>query len=405
MSESRVSAARPVGRNDSMKRAAIIVLDGVGIGDAPDAADYGDAGSDTLGHIATALGGLDLPSLAACGLGNMAIIDGVEPTDHALGAWGRMNPASAGKDSTAGHWEIAGVHITRPFPTYPDGFPAEVLAHFSEITGRGILGNQVASGTEIIDALGAEHMRTGDWIVYTSADSVFQIAAHEEIVPLEELYRASENARRILVSPHDVSRVIARPFLGVPGFFERTPNRRDFSIDPPEETLLDALAAAGIARAGVGKIDDLFARRSIVSRHTSSNAEGIDAIRAWLRGDDSGLLFANLVDFDQLYGHRNDAEGFYQALREFDRALPSLISPLKEDDLLFITADHGNDPTTPSTDHARERVPLLAIGPVVRPTDLGIRGTFSDLGATVGEWLGVSYRGAGSSFLSELRAW
>lgn len=388
-----------------MKRAAIIVLDGVGIGHAPDAAAYGDAGSDTLGHVATAVGGLDLPNLAVCGLGNIAIIDGVPPTDSALGAWGRMNPASAGKDSTTGHWEIAGVQVIRPFPTYPDGFPAEVLAHFSEVTGRGTLGNRAASGTAIINELGAEHMRTGNWIVYTSADSVFQIAAHEEIVSIEELYRAAENARRILVAPHDVSRVIARPFLGAPGSFERTARRRDFSIEPPEETLLDALSAADISRAGVGKVDDLFAGRAIQSLHTSSNAEGIDAIRTWLKGGDSGLLFANLVDFDQLYGHRNDAQGFYQALREFDRALPSLISPLKEDDLLFITADHGNDPTTPSTDHARESVPLLAIGPAVRPCDLGIRRTFSDLGATVGEWLGVSYRGAGSSFLSDLRAW
>jgi phosphopentomutase len=388
-----------------MKRAAIIVLDGVGVGDAPDAAAYGDAGSDTLGNTANAVGGLDLPNLAACGLGNIAIIDGVPPTNGSLGAWGSMTPASAGKDSTTGHWEIAGVQIKRPFPTYPDGFPPEVLSHFSEVTGRGILGNRVASGTEIIDSLGAEHMRTGDWIVYTSADSVFQIAAHEDIVRLEELYRASENARKILVAPHDVSRVIARPFAGVPGYFERTPNRRDFSLDPPEETLLDALSAAGISRAGVGKVDDLFAGRSISSQHMSSNAEGIDAILAWLKGDNSGLLFANLVDFDQLYGHRNDAQGFYQALREFDHALPSLISPLKEDDLLFITADHGNDPTTPSTDHSRERVPLLAIGPAVRPGDLGVRPTFSDLGATVGEWLGVSYRGAGSSFLSELSAW
>ena len=388
-----------------MKRAAIIVLDGVGIGDAPDAAAYGDAESDTLGHTAAAVGGFDLPNLATCGLGNIAIIEGLAPTTSSLGAWGMMNPASAGKDSTTGHWEIMGVQIKRPFPTYPNGFPADVLAHFCEVTGRGVLGNCVASGTAIIDELGAEHMRTGDWIVYTSADSVFQIAAHEDIVPLEELYRAAENARRILVAPDDVSRVIARPFIGAPGSFERTPNRRDFSIDPPEETLLDALSVAGISRAGIGKVDDLFAGRSIQSHHTSSNAEGIDAIRSWLKGGDSGLLFANLVDFDQLYGHRNDAQGFYQALREFDRALPSLISPLNEDDLLFITADHGNDPTTPSTDHARERVPLLALGPVVRPGDLGIRPTFSDLGATVGEWLGVSYRGAGTSFLSELSAW
>lgn len=387
-----------------MKRAAIIVLDGVGAGEAPDAAVYGDVGSDTLAHVASAVGGLDLPNLAMCGLGNIAAYDGVTPRRPALGAWGMMNPASAGKDSTTGHWEIAGVHLARPFPTYPRGFPPEIVAQFAAITGRGVLGNVVASGTAIIDALGAEHVRTGDWIVYTSADSVFQVAAHEEVVPLEELYRACESARRMLVAPHDVSRVIARPFTGVPGAFTRTGNRRDFSMDPPAETLLDALEAAGVERAGVGKVDDLFAGRAIRSQHTASNADGIEAIRAWLRDVNSGLLFANLVDFDQSYGHRNDAPGFYQALREFDRALPSLISPLKEDDLLFITADHGNDPTTPSTDHARERVPLLAIGPLANPVDLGVRQTFSDLGATVGEWLGVSYRGAGKSFLSDLIA-
>jgi phosphopentomutase len=345
-----------------------------------------------------------LPSLEACGLGNIATLEGVGRKASPLGAWGTMSPASAGKDSTTGHWEIAGVHLSKPFPTYPNGFPPEVLASFSALTGRGVLGNVAASGTAILDSFGEEHMRTGDWIVYTSADSVFQIAAHEEIVPLEELYRACVTAREMLVAPHDVSRVIARPFLGAPGSFARTGNRRDFSIDPPAETLLDALASAGVERTGVGKVDDLFASRAIRSRHTASNAEGIDAIHTWLKDATSGLLFANLVDFDQLYGHRNDAPGFYQALREFDRALPSLISPLKEDDLLFITADHGNDPTTPSTDHAREKVPILALGPAVTPGDLGVRPTFSDLGATVGEWLGVSYRGAGNSFLSTLTA-
>jgi phosphopentomutase len=385
-----------------LKRAAIIVLDGVGAGEAPDAALYGDAGSNTLAHVAEAVGGLDLPTMESYGLGNMAPLVGVPSRTDARGAWGMMDPASAGKDSTTGHWEIAGVHLAKPFPTYPNGFPPAILAEFAAVTGRGILGNVVASGTEIIASFGAEHLRTGDWIVYTSADSVFQVAAHEEVVPLEELYLACQSARRMLVPPHDVSRVIARPFIGTPGSFTRTANRRDFSIDPPEETLLDALASAGIERAGVGKVDDLFAARGIRSRHTASNAEGIAAIREWLDSASSGFLFSNLVDFDQLYGHRNDAAGFYDALREFDRALPSLISPLKEDDLLFITADHGNDPTTPSTDHARERVPLLAIGPSVRPIDLGVRRTFSDLGATVGEWLGVSFRGAGNSFLPEL---
>ncbi len=389
---------------DELRRATIIVLDGVGAGEAPDADAYGDVGSNTLGHVAAAVGGLELPSLEACGLGNIATLEGVGRKASPLGAWGTMSPASAGKDSTTGHWEIAGVHLSKAFPTYPNGFPPEVLASFSALTGRGVLGNVAASGTAILDSFGKEHMRTGDWIVYTSADSVFQIAAHEEIVPLEELYRACVTAREMLVAPHDVSRVIARPFLGAPGSFARTGNRRDFSIDPPAETLLDALASAGVERTGVGKVDDLFASRAIRSRHTASNAEGIDAIHTWLKDATSGLLFANLVDFDQLYGHRNDAPGFYQALREFDRALPSLISPLKEDDLLFITADHGNDPTTPSTDHAREKVPILALGPAVTPGDLGVRPTFSDLGATVGEWLGVSYRGAGNSFLSTLTA-
>jgi phosphopentomutase len=386
-----------------MKRAVILVLDGVGAGAAPDAADYGDAHSNTLGHVARAVGGLNLPALAQYGLGNVGEFDGM-PAGESEGAWGRMNPASAGKDSTTGHWEIAGVHLEKPFPTYPKGFPADVIDDFVRRTGRGVIGNVVGSGTDVLKEFGEEHMKTGKWIIYTSADSVFQIAAHEGIIPLKELYTACESAREMLVPPHDVSRVIARPFIGSPGDFKRTPNRRDYSIQPPAETLLDALAAAGIARHGVGKVDDLFAGRSISSHHTSSNAEGIDLIRAWLEGNQGGLLFANLVDFDQLYGHRNDVAGFYNSLREFDFALPSITAALREDDLLFITADHGNDPTTVSTDHARESVPLLALGRRVKPVDLGARATFSDLGATVGEWLGVSYRGKGTSFLSELIA-
>ncbi len=385
-----------------MKRAAIIVLDGVGIGEAPDAAAYGDSGSDTLGNVARAVGGFDLPRLGELGLGNIKPIAGIARATSPRGAWGVMQPASAGKDSTAGHWEIAGVHIDRAFPTYPNGFPDKLLSEFSARTGRGVIGNVVASGTAVIDEYGAEHMKSGSWIVYTSADSVFQIAAHERVVPLDELYAACETARRMLLAPHDVSRVIARPFAGEPGRFTRTANRRDYSIEPPGETLLDALAMADIPRAGVGKVDDLFAGRAIKSRHTASNSEGIDAIHAWLAGHSSGLLFANLVDLDQLYGHRNDATGFYDALREFDRALPAITAELTEDDLLFITADHGNDPTTPSTDHARECVPLLATGLGVSAVDLGTRRTFSDLGATVGEWLGVSFRGAGESFLGTL---
>jgi phosphopentomutase len=384
------------------RRAVILVLDGVGIGAAPDAAAYGDAGSDTLGHLADAVGGLAVPNLAAAGLGNVAPLRGVPVADPAQGAWGAMQPASAGKDSTTGHWEIAGVHLARPFPTYPDGFPREVIDAFSRAVGRGVLGNVAASGTEIIARLGEEHEATGKLIVYTSADSVFQVAAHERVVPLEELYAACETARAQLVAPHDVSRVIARPFVGRPGSYVRTANRRDYALEPPEETLLDDLAAAGVPRAGVGKVDDLFAGRSIRSQHTTSNAEGIRAILEWLQGDQGGLLFANLVDFDTLYGHRNDPSGFARALREFDDALPALRAALREDDLLFITADHGNDPTTASTDHARECVPLLALGEPVHPVSLGVRPTFSDLGATVAEWLNVGFRGKGTSFLPEL---
>jgi phosphopentomutase len=385
------------------RRAIIVVLDGVGVGAAPDAAAYGDVGSDTLGNVARARGGLSLPNLQAVGLGNVAPLVGIAPNLAAEGAWGSMTPASAGKDSTTGHWEIAGLHLERPFPTFPKGFPPEVLEAFSRATGRGILGNVAASGTEIIERFGEEHERTGSWIVYTSADSVFQVAAHEGVVPLDELYAACETARRQLVAPFDVSRVIARPFQGSAGAYVRTGNRRDYSIAPPGETLLDALAAAEVPRAGVGKVDDLFAGRSIAARHTASNAEGIRDIVEWLRGSQGGLLFANLVDFDTLYGHRSDVAGFERALREFDDALPAIRAALREDDLLFLTADHGNDPTTGSSDHARERVPLLVCGSQVRPVDLGIRPTFSDLGATVAEWLTVSFRGKGSSFLPFVR--
>jgi phosphopentomutase len=382
----------------------VIVLDGVGAGEAPDAAAYGDAGSNTLGNLARAVGGLDVPNLERLGLGRVVPLEGVDSDHTPAGAWGRMRPASAGKDSTAGHWEICGIQLTRPFPTYPRGFPAEVIDAFASRVGRGVLGNVVASGTEVIERFGAEHVRTGKLIVYTSADSVFQIAAHETVVPLDELYDACAVARAMLVAPHDVSRVIARPFVGEPEHFTRTPNRRDFAIAPPSETLLDALAAADIPRRGVGKVDDLFARRSIIAEHTRDNAAGLEALGRALREMPSGFLFANLVDFDQLWGHRNDAAGFHDALRAFDHALPTLLSALREDDLLFLTADHGNDPTTPSTDHSREIVPLLVAGPRVHPADVGERSTFADLGATVAEWLGVAFRGQGTSFLTDVLA-
>jgi len=347
---------------------------------------------------------LTLPRLEQLGLGNIKPLKGLRRREDSIGAWGSMRPASAGKDSTTGHWEIAGIHLERPFPTFPNGFPPAVIDEFSRLTGRGVIANVVGSGTDVIQRFGEEQVRTGSWIVYTSADSVFQIAANEELIPLSELYRACEIARKVLRPPYDVSRVIARPFAGPAGHFQRTANRRDYSIEPPSETLLDALAKSGISRSGVGKVDDLFAGRSISAHHTASNAEGIRQINEWLSEAKSGFLFANLVDFDQLFGHRNDVAGFYGALREFDAALPSITSSLKEDDLLFITADHGNDPTTPSTDHARECVPLLAGGVRVVPRDLGERDTFSDLGATVAEWFGLSFRGRGKSFLSELVA-
>ena len=385
-----------------MRRALILVLDGVGIGEAPDAAAYGDVGSHTLGNLARAVGGLRVPQLERLGLGRIAPLDGVAPVAHPTAAFGLMEPRSSGKDSTTGHWELAGVHLAKPFPTYPHGFPPELVAAFAARTGRGVLGNVVGSGTAILTEYGERHQQTGEWILYTSADSVFQIAAHEETIPLAELYAACETARAMLVPPHDISRVIARPFVGRPGAYTRTANRRDYAIAAPSETLLDALAAAGIPRVGVGKVDDLFARRGLEGGHTKDNAEGIARLLDWLRAGPDGLCFANLVDFDQLYGHRNDVPGFHQAVRAFDAVLPELIAALREDDLLFITADHGNDPTTPSTDHARECVPVLVVGPRVTPVDLGRRSTFSDLGATVAEWLGVPFRGRGTSFLAQV---
>ncbi len=383
------------------RRACILVLDGVGIGEAADADEYGDEGSHTLANTARFVGGYDLPNLQRAGLGNLAAIAGLAVEPHPVAAHGVLAPASKGKDSTTGHWELAGVHLAQPFPTFPHGFPQAVLDEFSRRTGRPCIGNVVGSGTAILDEYGAEQVRTGAWIIYTSADSVFQVAAHEGVVPLAELHAACQVAREMLVPPYNVSRVIARPFVGEAGHWVRTSNRRDFSVVSPDETLLDALAAAGIPRTGVGKVDDLFARRNLEGGHTRSNAEGIASLTDWLaRGN--GFCFANLVDFDQAFGHRNDAPGFYGALREFDAALPDLQHALREDDLLFVTADHGNDPTTPSTDHARENVPVLVFGPRVRPVALGLRPTFSDLGATAAEWLGVAFRGRGTSFLSAL---
>ena len=384
------------------RRAVMLVLDGVGCGEAPDAAAYGDVGSHTIGNVARAVGGLALPNMARLGLGHVADIPGVAAVPHPIGGWGTLTPRSAGKDSTTGHWELAGVQLATPFPTYPQGFPASVIQAFAQATGRPVLANCVASGTAVIAEYAEQARTTGAWIVYTSADSVFQVAAHEAWIPLHELYRACEIARELLVAPHNVSRVIARPFVGSSGAWQRTANRRDYSLQPPGVTLLDALAAAGIPRSGVGKVDDLFAGRAITARHTTDNADGITAVLEWLNSAPRGFCFANLVDFDQLFGHRNDVRGFQGALEAFDRALPSLLAALQEDDLLFITADHGNDPTTPSTDHARECVPLLVAGARVRGGGVGVRDTFADVGATVAEWFGLSWRGGGASFLPAL---
>jgi len=382
----------------------LVVLDGVGIGSAPDAVDFGDEGSNTLGNVASAVGGLDLPFLAALGLGCCAPLEGMA-CNHPLAAHGTATPRSRGKDSTAGHWEMCGVVLDRPFPTYPRGFPHHVIAAFVESTGRDVLGNTAASGTAILEQFGALHLERGDWIVYTSADSVFQVAAHEDVVSLVELYDACRVAReKVLVGPDAVSRVIARPFAGAVGAFERTGNRRDFSIPPPSETLLDRLAAAGVTRRGVGKVDDLFAGRAIESVHATSNREAFDGIASALQGLDEGLVFANVIEFDQTWGHRNDVVGFYNGLRELDGALPRLVELLGDDDLMIITADHGNDPTTASTDHSRELVPVLVAGPRVAPVGLGNRGSFADVGATIADYFSVVLD-AGTSFLPEVAPW
>jgi phosphopentomutase len=384
------------------RRAAIIVLDGLGIGPAADTDAYGDAGSDTLGNVARAVGGLAIPNLQALGLGCCAPLRGVAQVERPTAAYGTAEPASAGKDSTTGHWELCGLVTTTPFPTYPHGFPADLIEEFARRTGRGVLGNKPASGTRVLDEYGAEHRRTGKWIVYTSADSVFQVAAHEATVPLVELYAACAAARELLQGEHGVSRVIARPFLGEPGAWVRTANRKDYSLPPPGLTLLDLLAQHHIPRVGVGKVDDLFAGRGITSIHTATNDEAYRLIEGALLSMRRGLLLANVIEFDQSWGHRNDVAGFHAGLLALDRCVPRLLAPVQEEDLIIFTADHGNDPTTPSTDHSREIVPLLVVGPRVRPVPLGRRRTFADVGQTVADFLGVPPLATGASFLSEV---
>jgi phosphopentomutase len=383
------------------RRIAWIVLDSVGIGEMPDAAAYGDTGSDTLGNIARQRR-LTLPNLCRLGLANIRSFEGLPAAEAPAAAFGRCALASPGKDTTTGHWEMAGIHLKRPFPLYPNGFPCEILDEFERRIGRGTLGNIPASGTEIIKELGEEHMRTGSPIVYTSADSVFQIAAHEEVIPVPELYRICEVARDLLRGEHEVGRVIARPFIGLPGAFQRTANRHDYAVPPPPGMLLDRLAEAGVPVWSVGKIADVFLERGVARKHkTKNNAEGMAATLEEFTDMDRGLLFTNLVDFDMLYGHRNDVEGYASALEQFDKWLPQLEHRLNPGDLVILTADHGCDPTTPSTDHSREFVPVLAFGPSVRPAALGTRATLSDIGKTVAMNFNCDLE-KGTSFLPEI---
>jgi phosphopentomutase len=382
-------------------RAIVIVLDSVGIGELPDASAYGDTGSNTVGNVASRIP-LKIAALRALGLGRVAAIGGLQSS--AAAAVGRMAEASAGKDSVTGHWEMMGIVLDRPFPVFPNGFPSEIIAEFSRRIGRGVLGNKAASGTEILDELGPEHMRTGALIVYTSADSVFQIAAHEEIVPIQELYRACDIAYKLVGEGLGVGRVIARPFVGAPGRFKRTANRHDYALPPFGETLLDRVKASSRPVVAIGKIEDLFAGRGITRAiHTASDDEGVNHVLWQMDETTQGLIFTNLVDFDTLYGHRNDVEGYARNLERFDVRLSELLLRLRPDDLLVVTADHGNDPTTPSTDHSREYVPLLVTGAHVRSgADLGTRQTFADLGQTLAEMFGVGRLAHGTSFLREI---
>jgi phosphopentomutase len=384
-------------------RVFLTVLDSVGVGELPDADAYGDRGSDTLGNISRRVP-LKLPALRSLGLPRVANVQGMAPIESPLGAYGRMAERSPGKDSVTGHWEIAGIVLDRAFPTFPHGFPSDVIAEFEKRIGRRTLGNYAASGTAIIDELGPEHVRTGRPIVYTSADSVFQIAAHEDVIPVPELYRICEIAYALVGEGMGVGRVIARPFVGREGAFTRTANRHDYALPPSGTTLLDAMTAAGKTVHAIGKIQDLFAGRGVTTAvHTKSDDEGVDAIERAIEISGPGLVFTNLVDFDTQYGHRNDPAGYAANLERFDARLTRLLPALRDRDVLIITADHGNDPTTPSTDHAREHVPVFLVGKSVRPgTDLGVRPTFADLGQTVAEIFGVGPLANGTSFLRDI---
>ena len=385
------------------KRAVVIVIDSAGIGELPDAADFKDEGSNTFGNIYRERGYLNIPNMYNLGIGNITG-SGLPKVKKPEGVFCKLAEKTKAKDTTSGHWEMAGLHMDVPFRTYPDGFPSELIKEYEEKIGRGILGNCVASGTQIIQELGDEMVRTGKPIVYTSADSVFQIAAHEDVIPLEELYRICMIAREMLVGDNLVGRVIARPFVGENGHYTRTEHRKDFAVEPMKDTILDALDGLGKEVIGIGKIEDIFCHRGVTTvNHTTNNPDGIQATMEYIRNGEGSFIFTNLVDTDMLYGHRNDIEGYAKALEAFDEALPEIISCLKENDILMITADHGCDPTTASTDHSREYIPLLVTGRKVRKNlDLGIRDTFADIGATVYEYLtGEKWR-EGNSFLSDI---
>lgn len=389
-----------------INRVIWVVLDSVGMGALPDAEKYGDVGCNTIGNICKATGGINVPNMEKLGLGNIDGIQGLKKVESPIGCYGRFEEVSNGKDTTTGHWEMVGVYSESPFPTYPNGFPKEIVDEFESAVGRKMIGNKPASGTAIIDELGKEHMETGNVIVYTSADSVFQIAAHEEIVPLEELYDMCRKAREILKGEHAVARVIARPFIGEPGNFTRTSNRRDFSLVPPHETALDVLKKNDLNVIGVGKIEDIFTGQGITEAvHTKDNMDGVDKTLEYIKEDNKGLIFTNLVDFDMKWGHRRDPKAYGEGLEAFDKRLPEILDAMRDDDALFITADHGCDPTAKGTDHTREYVPFLAYGKNLKNNvNLGTRKGFADMGQTIVDAFSLEAAKNGESFLKEIIA-
>jgi len=386
------------------RRVILVVLDSVGIGELPDAVDYGDVGSDTLGNISKSIGGLRLPNMEKIGLGNITGIKNILKAEEPTGAFGKCAELSIGKDTVTGHWEIAGSVLTKPLNTYPNGFPEDIIKEFEDKIGRKIIGNKVASGTEIISELGEEHIKTGYPIVYTSADSVFQIAAHEDVIPLEELYKMCSIAREMFIGEKAIGRIIARPFIGKVGEFTRTPNRKDFALDPFDKTMLDYIKEKGLNVMAVGKIEDIYNKRGITEAvHIKNNMDGVEKTLEYMKKDKKGLIFTNLVDFDMLYGHRNDVQGYAKALVDFDNRVPEIISLMKDEDILIITADHGCDPTTLSTDHSREYIPVLIYGKRIKSgINIGIRKSYSDIGKTILHLLNIKNDLYGESFVNKI---